>query len=227
MPGPSTLAANYVTMHTTNLGVRSSNLFGRASKIRHFLHWYVSWNSGQETAKRDCELGTNRRGSSALLSRTITGGSHCQLFFGAYLATTATGSSGSPQLILMSPPRNTRRNARLRADARGRAASVRQNGYGSRPAIAPWPPYARPFALLGQLVSELHYDLVVRLLLPIRIRRVELEVDADEVVGMPTNFVSSRKMGMTVPLATRGMKISRSNVGQILSECRLSRMQTT
>src|SRR5262249_7580446 len=51
-------------------------------------------------------MGTNRRGSSALLRRTITGGSLCQLFFGAYLATNATGSSGSPQLILMSPPRN-------------------------------------------------------------------------------------------------------------------------
>jgi hypothetical protein len=87
------------------------------------------------------------------------------------------------------------------------------------------PPYAGPFRLLGQLVDKLRYDLVVRLLLPIRVRRVELEFDADD--GMPTNFVSSRKMGMTVPLSTRGMKISRSNVGQILSEWCLSRMQTT
>src|SRR6516165_9677159 len=144
MPGPSTLAANYVTMHTTNLGVRSSNLFGRASKIRHFLHWYVSWNSGQETAKRDCELGTNRRGSSALLRRTITGGSLCQLFFGAYLATNATGSSGSPQLILMSPPRNhgastaTSRRARPRwrrspRAGGGSSSKIGKSAFGGKP----------------------------------------------------------------------------------------------
>src|SRR5262249_51863254 len=57
-----------------------------------------------------------------------------------------------------------------------------------RPAIAPWPPYAGPFALLGQLVNELHYDLVVRLLLPIRVRRVVLEFDADDVVANADEF---------------------------------------
>ena len=73
-------------------------------------------------------MGTNRRGSSALLRRTITGGSLCQLFFGAYLATNATGSSGSPQLTFMSPPRNhgastaTSRRARPRWRRAPRAA---------------------------------------------------------------------------------------------------------
>ena len=44
------------------------------------------------------------------------------------------------------------------------------------------------FALLGQLVDELHYDFVVRLLLPIRVRRVELEFDANEVAGTADEF---------------------------------------
>src|SRR5262249_51312 len=64
----------------------------------------------------------------------------------------------------------------------------RKVGCGSRPAIAPGPPYAGPFALLGQLVNELHYDLVVRLLLPIRVRRVVLEFDANDVVGNADEF---------------------------------------
>ena len=45
------------------------------------------------------------------------------------------------------------------------------------------------FALLGQLVDELHYDFVVRLLLPIRVRRVELEFDADDVVRNADRYV--------------------------------------
>jgi hypothetical protein len=43
------------------------------------------------------------------------------------------------------------------------------------------------FALLGQLVDELHYDLV-RLLLPIRVRRLELQFNANDVVGNADKF---------------------------------------
>jgi hypothetical protein len=81
-----------------------------------------------------------------------------------------------------------RRTAKSRR-ARPRWRLSRKAGGGSRPEISPsGSPYAEPFALLGQLVDELHYDLVVRLLLPLRVRRVELEFDADEVLGNADEF---------------------------------------
>jgi hypothetical protein len=42
--------------------------------------------------------------------------------------------------------------------------------------------------LLGQLVNELHYDLVRYFLLPIRVSRVKREFDANEVVGNTDEF---------------------------------------